>query len=215
MKRTFFAVILVFVALAQAGCGDGGSSAPPAIVASILTDSAVDGDIAQSSPGVFTVTQGMTLTVQSVLAGIHPATGVESRTFLDFPLTDVPANAVILSAVLDIVINSALLQTPTSTVPIRIDLVSPPSLTLAVTDFDLPALATTTIVPPISQADISHHVNVDVTALMMEAQRLGLADFRIRISEDLVAISHGLIEINDTTGGDRGRLAPLLQVTYF
>ncbi len=215
MKRTLLAAIMVFVALAQTGCG-GGSSAPPVFVAKILSDSAVDGDITQFPPGI--VTQGMTPTVQSVFAGIDPVTLLESRAFLDFPLTTVPANAIIQSAVLDIVINS--IQLPTSTVPIRIDLVSPPSLTLALTDFNLSALATTTIVPPISPADVglNTHVPVDVTVLMAEAQRLGLADFRVRISEDsaVVVAPPGLIEINDTTDPtNRGNFAPLLKVTFF
>jgi hypothetical protein len=50
---------------------------------------------------------------------------------------------------------------------------------------------------------------------MAEAQRLGLPDFQIRILEDLGPVSPGLIEINDTTGANRGLLAPLLQVEYF
>ncbi len=214
MKRTLLAAIMVFVALAQTGCGDGGSSAPPIFVTSILSDSAVDGYIAQNPPGVPpTITQGMSLTVQSVFAGIDSGTLLESRAFLDFPLATVPVDAVISSAFLDIVINSIQLS---GTIPIRIDLVSPPSLTLAPTDFNLAALATTTIL--IFPADVGHHVfPIDVTALMTEAQRLRLPDFQVRISEDsgVVGASTGLIEINDTTGANRGSDAPLLQVTFF
>lgn len=215
MKRTLIAAIMVFIALAQTGCGGGGSSAPPTFVTSILSDSAVDGDIAQNSPGVFTVTQGMTPTVQSVFAGIVPVTLVEFRAFLDFPLASVPANAVILSAFLDIFINS--IQPSTGTIPIRIELVSFQPPTLIGTDFDrtiLLPLAFTTIVPPISLADVGRHVFVDVTALMTEAQRRGLANFQVRILEES-GFPPGLIEINDTTGVNRGSLAPLLQVTFF
>jgi hypothetical protein len=50
---------------------------------------------------------------------------------------------------------------------------------------------------------------------MAEAQRLGLVNFQVRIMEDLGIVSPGLIEINDTTGVNRGTLAPVLQVTYF
>jgi hypothetical protein len=50
---------------------------------------------------------------------------------------------------------------------------------------------------------------------MVEVQRLGLADFQIRILEDLGLVAPGLIEINDTTGASREVLAPLLEVTYF
>lgn len=217
-KRRFLPAILVLVILALTGCGDGGSSAPPIIVTQILSDPLFDGDIVQDPPGVFTVAQGNT---QSVFAGIDPATGAESRAFLDFPLTGaggVPGNAVIVSATLDIFINSILPQPLIDTIPIRIDLVSFQPPTLIGTDFDRtiqPALATTTIIPPIAQSDLGNHVFVDVTPLMKEAQRLGLADFQVRILQDLGTVPPGLIEINDTTGANRGVLAPLLQVTYF
>ncbi len=217
MKRTFLsAIMLVFISLSLISCGGGGSR--PAIVTQILSDPTFDGDIVQFPTGVFTITQGNT---ESVFADIVPATLAEYRAFLDFPLTGVdgvPGNAVIVSATLDIFIYSILLQSPTSTIPIRIDLVYFQPPILITTDFDRilqPALATTTIVPPISQADLGQHVFVDVTSLMAEAQRLGLVNFQIRILEDLGIVSPGLIKINDTTGVNRVFLAPLLQVEYF
>ena len=217
MKRRFLSAIMVLLSLGLTGCG--GSSAPPTNVTQILSDPAFYGDIMYAPiTGAYTVTQGNT---ESVFAGIDPATGAEYRAFLDFPLTGVggvPGNAVIVSATLDIVINSILPQPLIGTIPIRIDLVSFQPPTLIETDFSRTrqrALATTTIIPPISQADFRNHVYVDVTSLMAEAQRLGLADFQIRILEDLGIVSPGLIEINDTTGAFRGALAPLLQVTYF
>jgi hypothetical protein len=162
----------------------------------------------------------MNPSVQSVFAGINPDTNAEYRAFLDFPLTGaggVPRNAVIVSATLDIVINSISPQPLTGTIPIRIELVSFQPPTLVETDFDRslqPALVTATITPPISQVDFGNHVSLDVTSMMQEAQRLGLADFQVRILEDLGAASPGLIEITDTTGPNRRVLAPLLQVTY-
>lgn len=222
MKRTFLSAIMVFVSIALIGCGGGGNSARPTTVTQILSDPAFDGDIVKDPvTGAFTVTQGMTPPVQSVFAGIDPATRAEFHAFMDFPLTGVdgvPGNAVIVSAFLDIVIKNVFLQSPSDTIPIRIDLVSFQPPTLISTDFDLviqPALAITTIVPPISSAAAGNHVLVDVTSLMMEAQRLGLPDFQIRILEDLGAVPPGLIEINDTTDAFRGDFAPLLQVTYF
>jgi hypothetical protein len=163
----------------------------------------------------------MTPSVQSVFAGIDPFTLAEYRAFLDFPLTGVggvPGNAVIVSAVLDIVIDSIQPQPLFGTIPIRIDLVSFQPPTLITSDFSrtsLWPLATTTIMPPISQADFGEHVFVDVTSLMAEAQSLGLPDFQIRILEDFWPVSPGLIEINDTTGPNRVYFAPLLQVEYF
>jgi len=225
MNRKYLAAIMVFISLALIGCGHDHSSAPPpppTIITQIFSDPAVDGDILQTSPTTFTITQGMIPPVQSVFAGIDPSSLQESRAFLDFPLTGpdgVPGNATIVSATLDIVITNVFLQLPTDTIPIRIELVSFPGLTLVSDDFSrtlLPAIAFTTIEPPISSADAGGHVPVDVTSLMVQAQSLGLLDFQVRILEDLVAAPPGLIEINDTTDPTiRGALAPLLQVEYF
>jgi len=209
----------MILALAGCGGGGGGSSAPAQVTTQIFSDPVFDGDIAQDPvTGTFTVTRGNT---QFVSAGIDPATGVEYRAFLDFPLTGaggVPGNAVIVSAFLDIVINNIQPQPLIGTIPFFIDLVSFPPATLAGTNFSrtiLPPLATTTITPPISQTDLGRHVTIDVTSLMIEAQRLGLLNFQVRILEDLSAVAPGLIEINDTTGVNSSTLAPLLQVTYF
>ena len=51
---------------------------------------------------------------------------------------------------------------------------------------------------------------MDVTSLMVEAQRRGLVNFQIRILEDLGIVLPGYIEINDLTVNR----APLLEVTY-
>lgn len=220
MKKLFLAALSVFMILALTGCGDGGRNNPqPFVVTTILSDPVFDGDI-QKTPvtGTFIVTQGNT---QSVFAGIHPTSGVEFRAFLDFRLTGlngVPGNAIIDSAFLDIFINSIVPQPLIGTIPLRIDLVSFQPPDLIGTDFDRtlqPALASITVSPPISQADFGQHVTIDVTPLMVEAQRLGLLDFQVRIMEDLGIVTPGLIEINDTTGVNRSTLAPLLQVTYF
>ncbi len=217
MKRTFLSAAILFTLLLLTGCGNHHDSPPP-IVTDILSDPLFDGDIEQTAPNVFTVTQGNT---QSVFAGINPTTGAEFRAFLDFPLTGaggVPGNAIIVSAVLDVVITSILPNPLVGTIPIRIDLVNFQPPTLIATDFDRalqPALKSVTITPPISQADFGNPVAVDVTVLMQEVQRLGLPDFQVRILEDPGAPSAGLIEINDTTGANRNLLAPLLRVTYF
>jgi hypothetical protein len=222
MKRTSLAAIMVFISLTLLGCGHRDRDVHDQFVTLILSDSAIDGDIVRDpTTGLFTVTQGMNSNVQSVFAGINPDTNAEYRAFLDFPLTGsggVPGNAVIVSAILDIVINSISPQPLTGTIPIRIDLVSFQTTTLLEADFDRalqPALVTATITPPISQVDFGQHVSLDVTTLMQEAQRLGLANFQVRILEDSGAASPGLIEITDTTGPNRRNLAPALQVTYF
>ena len=216
-----FTLAMACAAISLTGCGgdDGGHGPPPAIVTQIQSDPGFDGDIEQTSPISFAVTQGMSPAVQSVFAGIDPVARTEFRAFLDFPLAGadgVPGDAVIDSAFLDIYINS--LQPNIGTIPILIDLVSFQPPTLLDTDFDRaiqPALASLVLSPPLSQADVGTNVSIDVTPLMIEAQRLGLVDFQLRIMEDLGPAIPILVEINDTTGVDRGSIGPLLTVTYF
>ncbi len=128
----------------------------------------------------------------------------------------VPATANIDSAFLDIYINS--LQPGATTLPILIELVNYQPPTLLETDFDRslqPPLGYVRVNPPFTASDVGTNVSIDVTSLMLQAQELGLVDFQVRIFEDLGPAIPGLIEINDTTGADRGSLAPLRTVTYF
>lgn len=217
MKKILFAAVMMSLMLALSACGGGGgdsSNPPPPVVTQILSRAAFDGDIQFDPPNLFTIVQGNT---PSVLAGIDPASGSEMRAFLDFPLTGaggVPGGAIIHSATLDIFIDSISIQAAASSIPIRIELVSFPPQTLLASDFSRtsqPALAFTTIIPPISRADVGRHVTLDVTSLMVEAQRRGLADFQIRILEDDGFAFTGLIQINDATINR----APLLTVSYF
>ncbi len=220
MKRTFLAALMFPIILALVGCGHDNSEPPPPPpnVTQILSDPVYDGDIAQDSTGTLTVTQG---TEQTYFAGIDN-TGTEYRAFLDFPLTGangVPGNASIVSATLDIVVTNVAFLSSFDTLPIRIELVNIPGLTLIPSDFDRSILSPinfVTIVPPISTSDIGLHVAIDVTPLMVDAQSLGLPDFQIRILEDVGVNKFGLMEINDTTDPVlRGNLAPLLEVKYF
>jgi hypothetical protein len=154
-----------------------------------------------------------------VLAGIDPVTLTEFRAFLDFPLGGsggVPADAVIDSAYLEIFLDD--LQPPGASLPVLIDLVSFQPPTLVGTDFERtaqPPLASTRISPPINHADVGTYVSVDVTSLMVEAQRSGLPDFQVRIMEDLGPPVSALMVIDDTTGANRSARAPLLTVTYY
>jgi len=215
------AVIIACTAMSLTGCGGGGGSSgpPPTITTQILSDSGFDGDIQETSPGTFTVTQGMSSSVQSVFAGIDPATLTEFRAFLDFPLGGaggVPGNATIESAFLDIYINS--FQPSTARLPILIELVYFQPPTLLATDFDRglqPPLAYVRVSPPFTRADVGTNVSIDVTPLMVQAQQRGLTDFQVRIMEDLGPAIPGLIEIDDTTGANRALHAPELTVTYF
>src|SRR4030088_1394246 len=124
--------------LSLSGCGGGGDTvvAPQTFTSKILSDPRFDGDIEQTSSG-FTITQGMSSTVQSVFAGIDPVAGTEFRAFLDFPLTGsggVPGNASIDSAFLEFYVDD--LQPITGKLPLRVDLVAFQPPTLIETDFD-------------------------------------------------------------------------------
>lgn len=203
------------------GCGGGGgvNNGPDSFTTHILSDSRYDGDIEQVSPNVYTVTQGMSSSVQSVLAGIDPVGGTEFRAFLDFPLGGpggVPGNANIDSAFLEIYVDS--LDPVSGRLPLRLDLVAFQPPTMIDTDFSRsvqPALASITITPDISGRDVGTYVPIDVTPLMREAQRRGLVDFQVRILEDLGPAIPVLMVIDDSTGPNRGSRAPLLTVTYF
>ena len=200
------------------GCGGGDNSDPPQRVSYILSDAAYDGDIEQSSPGGYVVTQGMSASVQTVFAGIDPTSGDEFRAFLDFPLANdggVPGDATIESTFLEFFVDDV--EPPNGSVPIRVDLVAFQPPTLLGTDFDRnaqPALASLLIPGDITKGDIGNFVTVDVTPLMIKAQQLGLVDFQVRIMEDLGPAIFTLMEVDDSTSSDRGSRAPLLTVTY-
>ena len=204
--------------LVLAGCGGGGDSAPETFQTQIYSDSGFDGDIEQTSATTATVTQGMGPGVQKVLAGIDPDTGTEFRAFLHFPLggsNGVPADARIDSAFLEVFIDD--LAPANAVIPVRIELVSFQQPMLA-TDFDRtaqPPLAYTILSPQLGPSDLGKYVAIDVTGLMIEAQRRGLADFQVRILEDLGPPIDGLFSMDDSTGADRSKTAPLLTVTYF
>jgi len=223
MKRTFFAIAGITMILSLTACGGGGSSPPPTsppptYVTHILSDPAFDGYIEETAPTTLSIVQGMSPTVQSLFAGVDPVTLLETRAFLDFPVRGsggVPLGATINSATLEFTING--IRPASGVIPIRIELVAFQPPDLIATDFDRtiqPALAFTTVSPPISSADVNGNVSVDVTPLMAKAQYLGLVDFQLRIMEDLGIVSPGEIEIDDSIGPDRGTVAPLLTVTY-
>jgi hypothetical protein len=209
--RMVAAALLIVVA----GCGGGDDHPPDIIQTQIFSDSGYDGDIEQTGPDSAVVTQGMGPTVQSVFAGIDPISGDEFRAFLHFPLDTVPGKAYIDSAFLEIYIDD--IQPPNAVIPVRIELVSFEQPMVA-TDFDRtaqPPIAYTTLSPRLGPSDRGKYVPIDVTDLMDQAQRLGLADFQVRIMQDLGPPIEGLFTINDSTGSNRPSLAPLLTVNYY
>jgi len=212
------AISVVGALLCLAGCGGSGDGVPTQVVTQILSDPRFDGDIEQTSSTSYTITQGMSPIVQSVLAGIDPTAGSEFRAFLDFPLSGsggVPGNAIIDSAFLEVLVDNVI--PGNGSVPIRVELVAFQPPTLIETDFDRttqPPLGAVLVSGDVTAADIGHFVPVDVTPLMIQAQQRGLVDFQVRIMEDLGPPIFTLMEIDDTIAADRPQRAPLLTVTY-
>lgn len=218
-RQVGVAISVVCALLWVAGCG--GSSAsflPPPVVTHILSDPRYDGDIEQTFPGSFTVTQGMSASIQTVLAGLDPTARTEFRAFLNFPLGGsggVPLNAIIDSAFLEVLIDNVIPRN--GAVSIRVEMVAFQPPTLIGTDFDrtaLPPFGAVLVEGFVTAADIGHFVPVDVTPLMIQAQQRGLVDFQVRILEDLGPSNFTLIEIDDTITSARPQRAPLLTVTY-
>jgi hypothetical protein len=219
INASWAVVAAALLGLSACGGGGGGDIAPPQqFTTQILSDPVNDGDIEQTSPGAYVVTQGMSPTVQSTFVGIDPNAGTEFRTFLDFPLSGaggVPGDAIIDTAFLEFYVND--IEPPNGTVPIRVDLVSFQPPDLIGTDFDRniqPALASALVQGDVNSADVGNFVSVDVTPLMIRAQQLGLVDFQVRILEDLGPAVLTLVEINDSTAADRHSRGPLLTVTF-
>ena len=126
-----------------------------------------------------------------------------------------PGDALIDSAFLEIFVDDV--EPPSGTLPVRVELVSFQPPTLLGTDFDRsaqPPLASALVQGDVTRADIGNFVSVDVTALMVRAQDLGLTDFQVRVMEDLGPAITTLMVIDDTTGSERRSQAPLLTVTY-
>ncbi|ALC17368.1 hypothetical protein DSOUD_2615 [Desulfuromonas soudanensis] len=148
----------------------------------ILSDQPTDGDIAFDPVlDSFTITQGSF----TLLFGIDSASRnrPEYRAFLDFPLDgstggpDIPLNADIFSATLTVFVNFVDFA---GTVPVLLDLVeysvAPGGLNSG--DYSSAPLAVQTF--DIFDSDAGFDVEIDVTALMREAQFLGVNDFQVR-----------------------------------
>jgi hypothetical protein len=206
MRKIGILGLVGILALVLAGCwgGDG----PQTVVIQSVSDQPVDGDVGFTAPATFLISQAdVSRTVQY---GIDSG-GTEFRAFLDFPLDGstgggvVPLNAVIVSADIEVYVNNVSLST---SVPTLLDLVPFSIGGLISADFNSAPLLTRTPFD-IRTLDINNFVRIDVTSLMVEAQRLGMRDLQLRFLLDFPAVA-GLVVLDD---GVRGR-APLLTVEY-
>ena len=206
MKRIFVALMMMLALVTVNGCG-GGDDGPTVVTTDILSDETVDGYIRELFPSLdLQVVQGG----PSVFAGVDRVTLDEFRGFLHFPLGDIPLNARISNATLDIFVRNVTAPFGGS-VPLRLELVALPTATpFTGNEFDDPPLSNTVVVFPVfNPGDISQHVLVDVTPLVAVAQARG-DDVQLRISQDVVG-ARGVVEIDDTASAT----APLLSVSWF
>ncbi len=211
MKTKVLLLAAAVFALIVAGCG-GGDNRVSTVVIQTLSDRAADGDIGFSAPATFSFSQDIVPQPVSLLFGLDAAGTTEFRAFFDFPLDGsggggvVPLNATIVSANIEVFINSVSFA---STVPTLLDLVTFPIAHLTTADFNSAPLLTRSPFSFVS-GDVGNFVRIDVTSLMQEAQRRGVRNFQVRFLLDLVATS-GLVEIED---GPSTATAPLLTVEF-
>lgn len=219
MRKIGILGLVGILALVLSGCG-GGDDGPPVFTATILSDQPSDGDIAFDSLfNSYTVIQGPGILLFGIdaLGPNQP----EYRAFLDFPLNGstgedvLPLNASIVSAVVQLSIVSVEFR---GTIPTLLDLITYPVGGLAPADFNSLPL-TFPGGAPASQAfdffssDAGFDVAIEVTSLMREAQRRGLADFQLRFLLDFVPNAAGLVGIDDRPTVTV--TAPILIVRYF
>jgi hypothetical protein len=211
MKRLFWLGAVILAMIFTTACGGGGDGRRPILVAEIISDQPTDGDIAfdpvlQS----YTITQGP----DTVFFGIDDSDPnlPEYRAFLDFPLDGstgedvIPADAAIVSATLEVFINQVSFAT---VVPTDVELLTYSVAGLGAQDFDSVPILSQTL--NFFNTDVGGFISLDVTPLMREAQRLGLADFQVRFVLDFTT-DFGLVGIEDRPA--IGLTAPVLTVEY-
>ena len=210
-KLLYFHILLIMM-MALVGCSSSSGEPPLHVFATdILSDQSADGDIAFDPVlQAFTITHG----ADTLFFGIDDLDPnlPEFRAFLDFPLDGstgfdvVPAAARIVSAKLGIFINEVSFA---PMIPTLLDLVIYPVSQLRAEDFNSPPLLSVSF--DFFASDEENFVSIDVTSLMLEAQRLGLADFQVRFLLDFRSdIGFVGIENRPTVS----LTAPLLTVSY-
>jgi hypothetical protein len=206
MRKIGILGLVGVLALFLAGCGGG--DGPNTVVIQSLSDQTADGDIGFTPPGTFLISQAAV--TRSVQYGIDSG-GTEFQAFLDFPLDGstgggvVPLGAIIVSADIEVFVNNV---TFASFVPTVLDLVTFPITGLTTGDFNSVPLASRAPFD-ILLSDINNIVRIDVTSLMVEAQRLGLRDLQVRFLIETLVVP-GLVQIDD----DLVATAPILTVVF-
>lgn len=201
MKRLLYLGISAILALSLSGCGRADSR--DIFVAQIFSDQPADGDIAFDPVlNSYTVTNGP----NTLFFGIDEANRnlPEYRAFLDFPLdgsTDedvVPVDAEIVSATIEVFVNEVSFA---GTIPTLLDLVIFTVGVLTPADFyswplQFPDGTDASLIVDFFSSDQGNYVLIDVTPLMLEAQRRELPRFQLRLLIDFDA-NAGLVGIED------------------
>jgi hypothetical protein len=205
MRKIGILGLVGVLALVLAGCGGG--DGPNTVVIQSLSDRPVDGDIGFTAPDAYLFSQADA--AGDVLYGFDSG-GTEFNAFLDFPLDGftgggvVPLNAIIVSADIEVFVNSVSLS---SSVPTFLDLV-PFSVTgLTSDDFNRAPLLTRSPFD-IDTLDINDFVRIDVTSLMVEAQNRGDRSLQLRFLP--ASLAPGLVVLDDGVAGRR----PVLTVEF-
>ena len=215
MRKWLVLGVAAILALALTGCGGG---TRPVFVAQILSDQPTDGNILYDPVlDIYQVTQGP----NTLFFGIddNDPNFPEYRAFLDFPRDGstggdvVPANAEIVSATVEVFINQVSFA---GTVPTLVYLVTYSISGLQEADFNssplqYPGGAFASASFDLFDFDQGNYVAIDVTLLMREAQRRGLADFQLRFLLDFTT-TFGFVGIDDRP--TVSLTAPLLIVEY-
>ncbi|MBN2034267.1 MAG: hypothetical protein JW836_13420 [Deltaproteobacteria bacterium] len=211
MRKLIYFYFLLIMVMALVSCSSSSEPPRPVFVADILSDQPADGDIAfDSVQQNFTISHGPD-TLFFGIDDLDPNLR-EFRAFLDFPLDGstgfdvVPAAARIVSAKLEIFINEVSFA---PIVPTLLDLVIYSVYWLRAEDFNSPPLLSVSF--DLFASDQETFVSIDVTPLMREAQRLGLADFQVRFLLDFTS-DFGFVGIEDLPAVSL--TAPLLRVSY-
>ena len=211
MKRLLLAGMGMVLAVALAGCIGGGDGARN-IFASIMSNPSVDGDVAYD-PVAVSYTYSHASATGSVWVGIDDGAlnTPEYAGLLDFSLNgstgwdDVPSWATIVSADIEIFVTGVSYGSPVTVFLDLVDITGSSS-----TDFNSAYLATRSV--NFFTVDQNNYVRIDVTPLMLEAQRLGRPHLQVRYRLDPAAIG-GLVQIDDRSAFRSTR--PLLTVEYF
>jgi hypothetical protein len=214
--------ILGILVLFLAGCGGGGDSRP--VFSEIIdSDRTIDADITKDLVGGTVGAPNLASVFGNVQAGVTSFDGLgspltDSRGFLNFPLSRIPLGATIRYASVTVFLNSVTLRDPLAPSPFFLDLIDTIAFPPPVVSSDYSASFAATRSFDFLAGDQGKFVEIEVTSLMQEAQRSGLASFEIRLGFDEAAFqadlstTRGWVVIDDRASVPLQR--PFLTVDY-